>query len=300
MTNKISRRTFTAAVVAASVVPKSLAEELLKPEKRPDIVSIHGEDIESGIIAALSELGGMSAFVQPGHTVSLLSNTIGRVPGAFTDPEAIRTVARLCREAGAKEVKWTDWRDRRRLRENRLIELAEGQDLLYEHIDNSDDSAWQTIEISRGQALKSVRVFKTLWDADVFIAMPVIKHHGATRFSGCLKLMMGTTNQDDNRARFHGSGKLEDCIAELSTSCRRADLYIVDAMKSIATGGPIGPGRVVENKKIVVGRDPVALDAYASPLIGADPAKSRQLSVANSLGVGQTDLTRLVIKERAI
>jgi uncharacterized protein (DUF362 family) len=300
MRNKISRRTFTAFAVAASVVPKSLADELLKPEKRPDIVSVHGENIESNIASALSELGGMSAFVKPGHTVSLLSNTIGRVPGAFTDPEVIRTVARLCKEAGAKEVKWTDWRDHRRLRENKLIGLTEGEDFIYEHTENSDDGAWKTIEIPGGRALKSVRVFKTLWDADVSIAMPVIKHHGATGFSGCLKLMMGTTNQYDNREKFHGSGKLEDCIAELNTACRRADLYIVDAMKSITTGGPVGPGRIVENKKIVVGCDPVALDTYASQLIGADPAESRQLSVANSLGVGQNDLTKLVIKERAI
>ena len=47
----------------------------------------------------------------------------------------------------------------------------------------------------------------------------------------------------------------------------------MDATEVLATGGPQGPGLVKRPRKVFAGRDPVAVDTYATRLLGVDPKK---------------------------
>lgn len=291
---KLSRRTFNAGVVAAG----ALAASGFRPtQAKTDIAVAKGPDGQKNVKAAIDELGGIGAFVSQGQTVGILANTIGRFPGSFTKPEIIRTVANLCHEAGAAGVLWFDWRSHSRLRDNKLIELTTDKTLGYRFIDANNAGLWSTESVPRGKVLKQVRICNALHEPDVLILLPLFKHHGASHYTGSLKLYMGATHPHDNRNFFHGSGRLEQCIADVNTVVRKPDLIVMDAMEVITTRGPIGPGTIRRPQKIVAGLDRVAIDTYCAPIQNIVPAQSTQIRGAYELGVGEMDLSKVTIRE---
>jgi uncharacterized protein (DUF362 family) len=93
------------------------------------------------------------------------------------------------------------------------------------------------------------------------------------------------------------SDNLEQAIADLNTAVRPPDLIVVDAMDVLTSNGPSGPGPTTAVNKVVAGRDRVAIDAYCAPMIGLDPQKSVQINAAAELGIGEKNLTSLIIRE---
>ena len=74
----------------------------------------------------------------------------------------------------------------------------------------------------------------------------------------------------------------------------------MDATEVLATGGPYGPGLIRRPHKVFAGRDPVAVDTYATRLLGIDPREILMLDFAARHGLGQKDLNKVLIKEIAI
>lgn len=295
----LTRREFAIGATAATAALATGLAKIghAKPEGRPDIVSVHGPHIASNVRKSLEPFGGIGAFVKKGQTVGLLSNTIGRSPGAFTSPIIVATIAELCKRAGATDVCWFDWRNQKRLRQNKLIELTKNKHLRYEFVSMDEADKWRTVQVPRGKVLKKVRIFNVLYEPDVFISLPMMKHHSGANFTGALKLYMGATHQKDNREYFHQSGQLEQCIADLCTVIRKPDLIVMDATQVITTGGPMGLGEMAKPEKVITGVDAVAVDTYAAPIQSIDPKTSIQIKAAAEHKVGETDLTRLKVKE---
>ena len=72
---------------------------------------------------------------------------------------------------------------------------------------------------------------------------------------------------------------------------------MMDATEVLATGGPRGPGLVKRPHKVFAGRDPVAVDTYATRLLGLDPKRILMLDYAYRHGLGQKDLRKVPIRE---
>jgi uncharacterized protein (DUF362 family) len=300
MSDGITRREFVAGTAAAGALAASGCCSLCRGEEdRPDLAVVSGPDIETNTRAAVDALGGMGSFVQSGQTVGILVNVLGAIPAAHTKPEVISAVAAMSRAAGAGDVRIMDWRDIGQWQRNRLINTVEELELNFQHIEMDKPELWRTLEVPRGKALSRVRVFNALYECDVFIMLPIFKHHGGTRYTGALKLYMGTTHRQDNRSTFHRErGKyLEQCIADLNTVVRPPDLILMDAMEVITTRGPVGPGQITTPQKMVAGFDRVAIDAYCAPIQNIDPATSVQITAAHEHGVGEMDMTKVLIKE---
>jgi uncharacterized protein (DUF362 family) len=301
MKKDISRRSFVAGTLASGAL-FSVACRAAEPrlfQETSELTVASGPDIAKNIRAAVDGLGGIGQFVKPGQTVAILVSILGSVPSAHTKPDTIRTVTAMCREAGAKEVSIVDWREISRWEQNKLIEIIDELDLTFRHIDRDNPDLWHTLEVPRGKALTSVRVFNALYESDVFITLPIFKHHSGTGYTGALKLFMGVSHPDDNRQTFHRErGRyLEQCIADLNTAVRPPDLIIMDAMEVITARGPVGPGPTVSPMKIVAGTDRVALDTYCAPIQSIDPASSIQIKAAFEHGLGQMALDKVSIKE---
>ena len=82
----------------------------------------------------------------------------------------------------------------------------------------------------------------------------------------------------------------------------RPDLIIVDATRALVTGGPGGPGKVLELNTIVAGTDPVAVDAHVvlmAPWMNRSMTGEQvaHISAAHSLGLGQIDLEQVQIEK---
>jgi len=252
---------------------------------------------------AVGLLGGMENFVGQGQRVLLKPNASFSAPpewGATTSSETVRTVAQMCLEAGAERVVVFD-------HPLRSPELCLEQTGLEEALDDLDDVKlilatkqrhFEPVEVTDGEALQQVEVAKEVLRSDVIINLPTAKSHSATGVSLGMKNLMGLIW---DRGYFHQATDLHQAIAELSMVIQ-PDLIIVDAARALVTGGPGGPGKVLELGTIVAGTDPVAVDAH---VVGMAPWMDRSMTPdqvayiveASSLGLGQMDQGRIQVQE---
>ena len=72
---------------------------------------------------------------------------------------------------------------------------------------------------------------------------------------------------------------------------------MVDAYNVMKQNGPRGVsvGDVVNMKSLIVSTDPVAADAAAAMIFGAQPADIRHIHLAAGMGLGQINLKKLSI-----
>ncbi len=126
--------------------------------------------------------------------------------------------------------------------------------------------------------------------------------------SGNLKNLMGVNTNASNQFFHAGSGAkgeyddvpfLAQCIADLNT-LRRPDLCVADATEFLLTNGPAGPGELRRLNKVVLGTDPVAVDAYCAPFVGLEAASVLMIARSAEWGLGQMDVTRLAIEQLTV
>lgn len=297
----ITRREFNVGAMAAGagLMTNGIS---FSDDLTPDIACVEGNDPAAQTREAVGAIGGMGAFVKEGQTVDILINFMGRIEPAHTDPDVFAEVYRMIKEAGASRIRLISWLEENRRRRNKLEEAVRSTGIEFHHVPQENPELWQDVKVPRGQHLKHIRIFKAIEEADVFITIPSYKHHGSASFSGAMKLAMGTTIREDNRALMHTDrGKyLEQAIADLNTVSRAPDLIVVDAFEILTTNGPSGPGAVESPKKIMAGTDRLALDTFCAPLMKINPETSIQLKAARAHNIGEGDLSRLNILERSL
>jgi uncharacterized protein (DUF362 family) len=256
-------------------------------------------------LKALAALGGIERFVAKGNRVGLLVNAPPhwKLPGSHTRPEVVLALAKLCLDAGAKDVVTLPVLSSR---------LWTGSPLGATHAKVAKalkPCADRTVEtkLPKGVRLKTGKVRPELLDVDVLINLPIAKHHVGTHFSGNLKNMMGGLDHETNWLFHTGSGKtdyedvdfLSQCIADLNT-LRKPDLCLVDATTVLGSNGPAGPGDLLKLDKVVAGTDPVAVDAYCVTLHNRKPAEVVMLAKAAAAGAGHDDLKKLKLQELSL
>ncbi len=290
------------ALVAAGTVDV-IAPMVSQAAQSPDLAVARGSDPGKLARAAVDALGGMSKFVSPGNRVVVKPNmSFARTPdqAANTHPEVVREVCRMCVEAGASRVSVLDYvlhEPKDCLSMSKIPELCGS-------IDKTVVSAIQgkrrfrEVKVPQGQSVKSMEVSVDVLDADVLIAVPVGKSHGASGVSLSMKGMMGLIY---DRHSFHGRHDLHTAIADMVTVLK-PKLVVVDGTRIMSDGGPGGPGRVIRMNLVIASTDMVAADAqmvalgewYGRPF---RPDQVRHIKIAGERGLGQMDLKRVNIKE---
>jgi uncharacterized protein (DUF362 family) len=164
------------------------------------------------------------------------------------------------------------------------------------------------VAVKRGISLKEAEVAKALMDCDVFIDIPIAKHHDGVLFTGALKNMMGSLSQRSLHF-FHfstgGSGYYDDveflaqCIADFNL-VRKPDLCVFDATEMITTNGPFGPGKLVKPQTVFAGVDRVAVDVYGANLLGVKGDEILITRMAHQHGLGEINLSKLQVQEVAL
>ena len=301
------------AIVGVRLVPSLLADQTATatPAKPavptettpPDIAVVTESDTFAATLRTIELAGGIGRFVKPGAKVGLLINAPSwwRKPGSFTSPDITLAVLQLCLDAGAGEITFvidpaSDYWSRTPLgaKYPKLTAAA-----------RKNPGEWAEIEIPRGVALKKAKVNRTALDCDVLIDLPIAKHHAGTGFTGCLKNFMGACHRETNQFFHSGSGAkgeyediafLSQCIADVNL-VRRLDLNVCDGSEFLLTNGPAGPGELRQAHKVIVGTNPVSVDAYGCTLLGLTAAKVAMIGLAAAHGLGEPDLAKLSIRE---
>lgn len=290
----MERRQFLKILGLTSLFGSGLLRSALAAEG-PLVAVAEGKEYERITARAIAALGGMKRFVKPGDTVVVKPN-IGwdRRPeqGANTHPLVVRAVVAEALRAGAKKVKVFDrsCNDPRRCYVNSGIEAAlrgmKGVEL--KHI---EDERFRMVKLN-GRALKEWELYDEALAADVFINVPVAKHHGLTGLTLGLKNIMGVMG--GNRGSVHRN--IDAALADINAVIK-SRLTIVDATRVLTAHGPQGgsPADVKILNKVVASADIVAADAFATTLFGLKPGDIRTTVAAYRRGLGEMNLARMRI-----
>lgn len=258
-----------------------------------DLAIAKGPSPVDNCLAAVDALGGFEKFVKKGDKVVIKPNPIGQNPpemAIHTHPDMIEAVVRECLKAGAREVIAISNDNARNMEVNGTKDAVERPGGILKAITSRDQ--YREVVIPRGRILRRNMFAIDLLEADVFINMPIAKHHAGAQVTFAMKNLMGL-NWD--RIFYHRTD-LQQCIAE-ATSAIKHSLIILDANHVLLTNGPGGPGRVLQPQRVIAGVDPVAVDAAAMQFFRRKPEEIGHIRIAHEIGVGEMDVDKLKVKE---
>ncbi len=265
-------------------------------EGQYDIAAVRGGEAPAMFDRAIVALGGIEKFVKRGQKVLVKPNIGWDAPpdrAANTNPKLIAHIIKRCLEAGAKEVMVFDhtcdqWD--RCYRNSEIESAAKGAGARVSPANN--ESFFREVSVPGGKRLKTTKVHQMLLDADVFINVPILKHHSSTIVSLGMKNLMGVVW---DRGFYHGND-LSQCIADFLTY-RKPDLNIIDGYKMLTRNGPRGVSTsdVADLKALIAGRDIVAVDAAATLMFGDKPESINHIKIAHDMGLGTLELDKLSI-----
>lgn len=258
---------------------------------KPILVAVRDGDRVAMLDKALETLGGIGAFVKPGQTVLIKPNIGWDAPperGANTHPAIVGRLTELCLAAGAKSVSIFDntcdqWQ---RTYENSGIEKA-ARDAGARIVNGKDETLYRDTAIPNGVKLKQAKIHELVLDSDVFINVPVLKHHGGAQMTSAMKNLMGCVW---DRGVYH-KVDLQQTIADFLT-LRKPDLNIVDAYHPMVRNGPRGKSveDCVEMRTLLASTDPVLIDAASARLLGYTTEKVAHIGIAERMNIGSANL----------
>jgi uncharacterized protein (DUF362 family) len=254
-----------------------------------------GKDYAAITRDAINAVGGIQRFVKKGDVVVVKPN-LGwdRKPeyAANTHPEVVKSIVEECLRAGAKRVKVFDnpCNDPRRCYEN------SGTNSALKGIKNvelkfMENERFKNIKLN-GAAIKEWELYDEALSANVFINVPVAKHHSLTRLTLALKNIMGIMG--GNRGYIHRN--IEDSITDIN-KVAKSHLIVIDATRILLNHGPQG-GNLKDVKivnKVIASTDIVAADAYATTFFGLNPEDIPVTVTAHKRGLGEMNLSKIKI-----
>ena len=301
----LTRREFMSTQAKGVLLFAALSSGLYVPRRvlaaaSPDIVVAKGSP-GAATRAAVGLLGGMEAFVKPGNKVVIKPNmSFARGPDSATntDPEVVREIVAMCREAGAGKISVVD----HPLRPNEMC--VEGvreacrifPDTTVRALEDKD--LYRKTELPQAEKFRKTDVMRDVLEADVLISAPVAKSHSSSGVSLSMKGMMGLIL---NRTIMHWRYDLSSSIVDLCTFLK-PDLIVIDGTRVLSTNGPGGPGNVLRYDTIIASRDMVAADATAVAMFEwygqkMQPRQVKHISIAHERGLGRMDIDNLITKK---
>ncbi len=264
--------------------------------EKTDLVVAHGASPAKITRAAIDAMGGIKKFISRGDIVVIKPN-IGwdRLPeqAANTNPEVVAAVVELCFEAGAKKVKIFD----RTVNDPRRCYVQSGiagaVKPLGAELEYIDDRKFKEVSI-KGGAMKSWPLYTDVFETDKIINIPIAKHHSLARLTMSMKNWMGVMG--GRRNSIHQ--RLDESLADLGLVIKPA-FTILDAVRVLTANGPQG-GNLDDVKKldtVVMGIDQVAVDSYGATLFGMKGSDLGYVRIADKMGIGIMDISRLKVKK---
>ena len=262
-----------------------------------DLVAVKGGEPDLMFDKAIDSLGGMEAFVKKGQSVVVKPNIgwdVSPERAGNTNPLLVKRIIQHCIAAGASVVyvfdntcdKWDQCYATSGIKQ--AVSDAGGK-----LAPGNQESYYQQVEIKQGKKLQSAKVHELILESDVFINVPVIKHHSSAGLTLAMKNLMGVVW---DRMFWHRND-LQQCIADYATFYRKPHLNVVDAYRIMLRNGPRGvsPADVSLQKQLLLSTDMVAIDAAAAKIFGKEPSDIAHIKIAEQMGVGRADLNSLKI-----
>lgn len=260
--------------------------------KSSDLYVIYGRNYGQMAYEILEKAGAAQDF-KSGMRVGIKPNLVVAKKageGATTSPEVVEGVIRYVKDHGVDDIaimegSWVGDSTKRAFKTCGYEELARKYGLpLY---DLKDDDF-----VIRRVADLDIKICKRPLEVDYLINMPVLKAHCQTQMTCALKNLKGCL-PDSEKRKFHSLG-LHKPIGCLSKALKTG-ITLVDAICGDLTFEE--GGNPVQMDRLIAGRDPVLVDAYAASLLGFSKEDIPYIGIAESVGAGSADLERANIFE---
>jgi uncharacterized protein (DUF362 family) len=233
-------------------------------------------------------VGGLKAFplgVQ-GKTVVLKPNLVEYDPGGVinTHPALIAATIEAFRSLGAREVLVAEGPGHRR--DHEYLLTASGlysvlEDAGVRYVDLNHDDVRPLALRSHFTTLRQLYYPETILRADLLVSMPKLKTHHWAGVTLALKNMFGIIPGSIYgwpKNVLHWAG-IQESILDINSTLPAPQFSIVDGIVGMEGNGPI-QGEPRHCGVLVLGDDPVAVDATAARLMKIEPRKVPYLEKA--------------------
>lgn len=213
-----------------------------------------------------------------------------------TNPKVIGAMIALCQKEGAKEVIVAEgpghWRN-----VEYLVTASGLRDVLAKYdvkfIDVNSDRIAQRTNLGMLTGMDHIYYSATVAEADVLISMPKFKTHHWAGVTLSLKNLFGTLpgicyGWPKNELHHRG---IENSIIDIALT-RTPELAVVDGIIGMEGDGPLN-GKARPMGAIIMGNDPLAVDATCARLMGFKPDKIGHLRLGSQRRLGHIDATRI-------
>jgi len=295
------------------------------------------------LTGAPDHIAAWRMFVQPGQVIGIKLNPVGR-PNVISSPEMVQVIISHLEAAGIPrkdmvaydrykqefyEAGFDKW-----LPEGvRIAHATDGYDETQQKMAGYDPDHWMDMQLtlpgfdySNERARRSYAAQFITKQVDKMINLPILKHHQSAGVTMALKNMSHGLVNNVNRS--HSSSILNACgafipaVVAIPVIRDKCVLHILDAVKSLAHGGPGGNRQrlpyVWEHKTMYFSTDPVAMDKIGLDVIDAkrkalgmekiadakpDPLsrfvrmQPEYIEIAGGLGLGEADPKKIDLRK---
>jgi uncharacterized protein (DUF362 family) len=207
-----------------------------------------------------------------------------------TDPRVVGAVITLCKKEGAAEIIVAEgpghWRNVHFLaRESGLAAVLEKHGVRF--VDINHDEPVKVLNLGRLTRLDHLYMSRTVLSADVLISLPKLKTHHWAGVTLSLKNLFGTLpgicyGWPKNELHWRG---IPNSIVDIACT-RGPNLAIVDAITGMEGDGPLH-GTAKHVGALIMGVDPLAVDATGARLMGIVPERIPTFVLAAAKRVGR-------------
>lgn len=237
------------------------------------------QEIFEGVKHSIQLIGGPNEYASKGDKVLIKPNIVTGNPEATTDKRVVYSIAKIFKNQGCHvtigENPLVNTNSNQIFQAYQMKEIAKKAGAKFINFRKDQQ---QTIEIPNAKGCNTLKIAKTVLDADLVISTPAMKTHTLCMVTLSLKNMWGTIPPTQRHQGHHKS--LNWTLAELNKHIG-TKLAIIDGTTAVGTQGPIPLGL------LITGNDPVATDAITAIRMGYNPMRIEHIRYSHELGVGE-------------
>ncbi|MFC1716122.1 DUF362 domain-containing protein [Candidatus Poribacteria bacterium] len=292
------------------------------------IARIKNDSIAVAVEEAIDLLGGIASVTEGKERIMLKPNMVLDDPECTTNPEVIRALAQLVKEAGkeiligegsggAREVMTQDGMSCRTKNPEILDEMQQivfdklGYTDLARSLDvpliNLNTGEMMDVEVPGGFAFDRITLHRSLTEIDLLCSVPMMKTHVMATVTLGMKNLIGLYPgvvyscpkrfAHDRCAEVDPSG-INAAIIDM-VRVNKLGLVVIDASMGMEGNGPIG-GTPVKMDLIIAGTNPLATDIVAASVMGFEPDEIPQFDWAEKAGMSPTRLGEIEVRGERI
>ncbi|WP_424357249.1 DUF362 domain-containing protein [Methanocella sp. MCL-LM] len=262
------------------------------------------EKVRAAIEESLKPLGGLESVVKKGDRVLLKLNLLSsKKPedATTTHPAMVKAVVRMVQEIGGIPVLGDSPGGRNTPGSIKALMKNTGMQAVADEtgcgiVSFEDETVEATSDAAR--TYKKFTIAKAVRDADVIIALPKLKTHQLTYYTGAVKLLYGYI-PGIMKTEYHlHTGRDVMLFAELLLDLhemRRPDLVIMDAVVGMEGRGP-SAGNPRQIGLVLASKSCTALDFLATYIVGMDPLAVPTVKRAADRNLGPGSLDEIVVR----